>query len=144
MGSYKRNPGDLKYRRVYLFADGELPEYEPFTSEVQLVSYEDHGVVLEILKENGKSELFYDKNVKDIVYGYSFDGKEIWINALEAEQVCARLWLCREHGFQTRYKLPIRLDRSDDLVKIRVPGGTNGVILVGDKYFDKAYRLIKS
>jgi hypothetical protein len=141
---YQRAPGDKKYRRVYLFGNGDVPEYEPFSSEFQVVECENKGVVLEILKEDGTSELYYESNIKDIVYGCSLDGKGIWVNASESDKICARLWMRKEHGAQTRYKLPDGVTKVDGIIKFSTQGGNNGVILEGDKYFEKAYRLIRS
>ena len=141
---YNRAPDDLMFRKVFLFGDGSVPEYERFTSEGQRIQYEDSGYILEVLKSDGHSELIYERPIRNVAYGCIFnDPKSFWVNSSESDFICARLWLCKE-GYSTQYKLPARLVRKNNLLTICVPGGTQGAFLVGDKYFNMAYRLVRN
>ena len=154
MSEYKRDHGDIDYRRVYLFTDDETQEFTPFSSDNQRIVYADRGEVLEVRNINGETKLFYNpENVKDIVYGVRSnsrdkrDGQErqdIWISSPESEKTCARIWLRERVGSPVEYKLPNNVIQEEGCMIISVPNGKKDIVLVGDKYFNKAYRLVRA
>lgn len=131
---YTRRPGDKAYRKVNITVSG-IGKFQEFAEDV--VHYPDTAVVLEVLREDGSTQLFYDGSMKSDTYVAS--------NAntfrLSASVPTSHLWLQKKDGTGIPYKVPSDLPKEDNLVSVRVPGGVNGWELVGDRYFAKIVDL---
>ena len=135
MAKYIRKSGDKAYRRVSVTSTA-LPRFEDFSVEGQLVNYPDTGVVLEILREDGSTELFYQG--PRAMAQYVTLGTEI---RMSQDVPTERLWIRRADGVGVPYKVPSDLPKNSGLISFYVPGGAQKMELYGDKYFEKIYEL---
>lgn len=134
MAQYIRKPGDKAYRRVNITAFG-TPKFTEFTAAAEPVSYPDTAVVLEVLREDGTSELHYERAPGPVSYKAIGKDKFCISRGVPTE----RLWLCRSDGTGIPYKVPSQLSEENGLAVFHVPCGTNGMELFGDQYFAKVY-----
>lgn len=147
MAQHTRRSGDKAYRRVSLFAR-DTGAFEPFQTAGESVRYNEDEQVLEIKTEDGTVECFTGNRVPvDIYYGVT--GKQVWLSYAQepglAIRCAARLWLRSASGTGVEYKVPSDLKLEGGTCRFDVPGGTTADIeLVGDKYFDMAFRLVRS
>ena len=135
--TYVRKAGDVAFRKVSLFAT-QVAKFEEFTTPGQIVNYPDVAVVLEVSREDGTTELYYDGPTTEETYvvSNSTDFR------MTASIPTARLWVRRQDGTGIHYKVPSDLKKEENgLVSIHIPGGTKGMELFGDKYFEKVINL---
>ncbi len=134
--TYRRTASDVAYRKVPLKRN-ELPEYKDFQTADQQVDCP-QDFVLEILHDDGTSELVYDYEIKTVTYRKLKDGY-----ILLSECPTARLWLkARSDGSNGMlYKIPSVLPVRDGGVVFRLCGGSGDFELVGDRYFSAAHYL---
>ena len=131
---YEKRPGDLKYRIVNV-KTSEMPVYRDF-SEAQInVPVEQ---VLEVLRQDGSEELFYDAAPKSMIYSRDYTEGML---VLPASLPTARVWVRRENGTGIAYKIPSNLGVQGAAPRVHIPGGVQNVILEGDKYAQKVYDI---
>lgn len=134
MAQYTRKPGDKAYRRVNITAAG-TPQFTEFTMAGELVSYPDVAVVLEVLRDDGTTHLYYDR-----------DPAPASCKAIGGDSFCIskgvpteRLWIRRVDGTGIPYKVPGGLALKDGMPVFKVPCGTANMEICGDQYFEKVY-----
>lgn len=137
MPSYVRRSGDKKFRKVSIQSE-VIPQYQDFSAPGESVSYTDFQV-LEVLRENGTTELYHEGGVETANYAYSgmngfLIGKNIPL---------ARIWARRSDGLGIPYKVPCELPVKGNSVEFRISGSVQGMELFGDKYFEMVYKLQK-
>lgn len=135
MPSYIRRNGDVKYRKVSIQSE-ILPQYKEFTSAGESVQYTDFQV-LEVLRENGTSELFHEGGVETA--SYAPGGPDRFLLGKNIPLV--RVWMRRSDGTGIPYKVPTELPVKGSSVEFRVPCGIQGMELFGDRYFEMIYKL---
>lgn len=132
---YTRRPNDVQFRRVLLTKSDE-PEFENFTSDSQMINYSDN-TVLEIRQSDGRTRLEYGSTEKKTA-NYHKHGGQI---CLSSSVPTARLWI-RDNAGGVEYKVPTGLPSgTDGNIRFLLPESGNDVVLIGDKYFCKAYDL---
>lgn len=138
MSSYVRRSGDKKYRKVSIVKVEDV-RYQDFVSLGESVAYSDIQV-LEVLREDGTTELFHEGGVETANYTYNnmdrfLIGKNVPL---------ARVWVRRTDGTGIPYKVPNELPLMGNSAVFKVPGGVQGLELFGDKYFEMVYKLQKA
>ena len=135
--TYVRKAGDVAFRKVSLSAT-RVGNFEEFTTPGQTVNYPDTAVVLEVSREDGTTELYYDGPTTVETY-VDFNSTDF---RMTASIPTARLWVRRQDGTGIPYKVPSDLKEEEKgLVSIHIPGGIRGMELFGDKYFEKVIDL---
>ncbi len=134
MAQYTRKAGDKAYRKVNITVSSE-PQFTDFSIGGECVSYPDKEVVLEVLRENGSTELHYQGSRATLAY---LKAGADTIRILK-DVPTARLWIRRVDGTGILYKVPSQLPVEDTAKVLRVPGGVANVELVGDKYLNMVY-----
>lgn len=132
--TYTRNEGDISFRKVSVAAPN-VGKFEDFQTRDQTVSYSDIGFVLEVMREDGSTELIYDGMTAEV--SYRTEGNNIRINQVPMD----RIWLRKNGRNGMVYKAPKVRPNADGSIVIHIPGGTSDIELVGDKYFEKVYTL---
>lgn len=138
MPNYVRKNGDLKYRKVSIQSTA-IPSYIDFTCVGESVSYSDVQV-LEVLREDGTTQLFHDGGIE--MASYRHKGMDVFV--LSSGIPRARLWMRRNDGTGIHYKVPTDLPVNGANVEFRVPGGIRNMELFGDKYLEMVYHLQQS
>lgn len=134
---YIRKAGDKAYRKINLFSTN-VPNYTNFSHDQQKITI-NADQVLEVKSDSGE-HIFCDRARPEDIY-YGVHGRDqVWISCTVNPDVCARIWL--QGSGDMRYKLPKTLVPANNKVWITVPDASSGVMLVGDKYFNTAFRLI--
>ena len=138
-----RRTGDKAYRRIQLYSCG-IPEFIDFTSEKQLVQYNDRDQILEVLCYDGQTELFCgDREQSDVFYSsHSMNQIRIQLQGQpqHLSEITARMWARKKSG-GIHYKLPPVSKCEGNCAYVMIPGGCSGVELFGDIYFEKAFKL---
>lgn len=134
MAQYTRKPGDKAYRKVSITAAG-TPRFTDFVVSGELISYPDVAVVLEVLRDDGTTKLYYDR-----------DPAPASCKAITMDTFCIsqgvpteRLWIRRSDGTGIPYKVPSGLKLQNGLPVFQVPCGTANMEVCGDQYFEKVY-----
>lgn len=133
MPSYVRRAGDMKYRKVSIQSE-VIPAYKEFAAPGEVVQYTDMQVV-EVLRDNGSSELFYEPGVTKVNAAPGGANRLL----LDSNVPTVRLWMRRTGGTGIPYKVPDNLPISGNSKEFRVPCGVQGVELFGDKYFQMIF-----
>lgn len=131
--TYKREPGDEKYRIVSL-KTLNMGEFLPFDKDT--ISYTAQITVLEVMDSKGDTRVVYGEQQDQIAVHRSAD--KIMFSARVPTE---RLWVRSRNG-GIAYKVPSRLKVEDNKVTLLVPAGANKVELFGDEYFNAAYTLL--
>lgn len=136
MARYTVKHGDKAYRKVNIRST-VVPKYEDVPEVGQVVNYPDNLVVLEVLRNDGTSEIYYD--------GPTFSLRHINagtnIIAMDKDIPTERLWIRGTDGTGIPYKVPTNLPVIDGRIEFYVPYGAQRAELFGDKYFEKVYDL---
>ncbi len=136
MAQYTRRVGDKAYRKVNITVPNE-PKFTDFSIGGECVNYPDREVVLEVLRENGSTELYYQGT--QAVFNYRKPGADTI--RIPKDVPTARLWIRRLDGTGILYKIPSQLPVEDTAKVFRIPGGVSNVEVVGDKYFAMVYEI---
>lgn len=131
--TYKREPGDEKYRIVSLKTLNK-GEFVPFEKDV--ISYTAQITVLEVMDGQGRTRVVYGEQPDQIAV-YRTADRIMFSSRVPTE----RLWVRGKNG-GIAYKVPSRLKVEDNKVTLLVPSGANRVDLFGDEYFNAAYTLL--
>lgn len=132
--SYRKQPGDRRYRIVHLTGTG-AGEFREFESNV--IRYAAQQDVLEILDENRETRIVYDAE-RDLVTMSRLSQNELNIPAHVPLQ---RLWVKPKNGKGICYKVIGVLNKEKTYNRIWIPAGISKVELVGDRYFSAAFIL---
>lgn len=139
-----RRTYDKAYRRIPLYSSG-VPEFVEFTSENQTISYNERDQFLEILRDNGETELFCGnwERIAVVCCRHNMDQIRIQIQgqSQHLSEITARMWVKRPNG-GIHYKLPPVAKCEQGCAYVMIPGGNANVELFGDIYFRKAFDLI--
>lgn len=133
--SYCRKPDDVSYRKVNITVAG-TGKFEDFQEPNQVIHYPETGCVLEVLRRDGTTELYYDGPTLTVTY-LPLGQDTLSMGKVPVE----RLWI-RKGGSGISYKLPNVTPDSSGLLKFRIPGGVAGIEVFGDKYFEKIFTLV--
>lgn len=136
MAIYTRKENDKAYRRINI-AVAANPKFTEFNEAGEQVGYPDTAVVLEVLRNDGSTELYYDGAVGSATYKADGIDKFCMNNYVPI----SRLWVRRSDGTGIPYKIPGNLPEKDGLVTVLVPFGVHNAEIAGDKYFEKIYDL---
>lgn len=134
--SYCRKPDDVSYRKVNITAPG-TGNFEDFQEPGQVIHYPENGCVLEVMRRDGTTELYYDGPNITVTY-VPVGCDTISMGKAPVE----RLWARRADGVGLSYKLPNVVPDNNGLLKFRIPGGVAGIEIYGDKYFEKVFTLV--
>lgn len=136
MAQYISKNGDVAFRKVNVAASAE-PRFENFAFVGQEINYPDQMVVLEVLRQDGKTELIYEG--PRITAAWRLDGPD----RIQIQQNVPRerLWLRNRDSAMILYKVPVQLPQRDMLVTMQVPCGTHNMELCADRYFERIYEL---
>lgn len=135
MAKYIAKEKDQGFRKVNIRAV-KLPNYEKIEEPGQVISYPDQFVVLEVLKEDGSSELFYDGPKMELKHAVELDKIVMGIDApLE------RLWVRRKDGEGICFKVPEDLPETEGRIEMVIPGEAKSMELFGDPYCRKVYNI---
>jgi len=129
---YNKKPEDVKFRTINTAKLLKDEEFGEFLSDY--VVYPE-GCVLEVMRRDGSKHIEYGQTRKNVRVG--IDGDKFYFPMTLPR---ARLWLRDMNGI--RYKVPLKLLEQDGLAYVWVPGGTTGMVLCGDPYFEAVYKLI--
>ena len=138
-----RRTCDKAYRRIQLYSSA-TPEFIDFTSEKQLIQYNDRDQILEVLRYDGQTELF-SGNIDRIMVFYCYHGMnqiriQLQGQSQRLSEITARMWARKENS-GIHYKLPPVAKCEGNCAYVLIPGGCFDVELFGDIYFDKAFEL---
>lgn len=140
---YTRRTYDKAYRRVPLYNSG-TPKFVDFTSEGQRIQYNDRDQILEVLRDDDKTELFCGNRERIVVFYCQHGRDQIRIQTQGQSQhlgeITARMW-ARKGSSLLRYKLPPMSKCEGNCAYIMIPGGCADVELFGDIYFEQAFQL---
>lgn len=136
MATYERKEREKAYRRVNITAAAN-PKFTDFNEPGELVSYPDAAVVLEVLREDGTTELHYNGAVGTATYKAGGTNQFLMSKSVPI----TRLWVRKSDGTGIPYKIPAGLPEKDGLMEVLVPCGTLEMEIVGDKYFEMVYDL---
>lgn len=138
MASYTRRSGDLQYRKVNIKSN-QLSDYKAFTGPGETISYTDYQV-MEVLREDGTTELFHEGGAE--ITHYAYDGVDKI--RIKANIPLERVWMRHGDGTGIVYKVPSGLTGDGTSVEFRVPCGVQDMELFGDRYFEMIYKLRKT
>ena len=131
---HQKQPNDKKFRLVNIFS-GDVPDYQDFRTDTVTIP---ENYVLEVFCDNNTEYLVPPKEQREVV-NYSVIPNES-LFAFPVTVPAARLWIhCRRGGIE--YKVPNSLRKDNAGQYVYIPGGTENVELVGDKYFSCAIIL---
>lgn len=136
MPNYNRHDGDMKYRKVTVLEDKQLPEFKDFTGPGESVQYMDYQV-LEVLCADGTRKLIHDPGVVKVNATPGGANKFL----LDKNIPLARVWIRRSDGTGIPYKVPTDLPVKGNSMEFRVPGGVQEMELFGDEYFEKVFHF---
>lgn len=140
---YTRRSYDKAYRRVPLYNSG-TPKFVEFTSEGQRIQYNDREQILEVLCDDGKTELFCGNQERNDVFYCKHGSNQIRIQIQGQSQhlsdITARMW-AKKGSSHIQYKLPPVSKCEGNCTFIMIPGGCTDVELFGDMYFEKVFQL---
>lgn len=140
---YTRRTYDKAYRRIPLYNSG-IPRFVDFTSEGQRIQYNDREQILEVLRDDGKTELFCGSQDRILVFYCKHGTNQIRIQIHGQSQhigeITARLWAKKGSGL-LHYKLPPQPKCEGNCAYVMLPGGCVDVELFGDIYFEQVFQL---
>jgi hypothetical protein len=138
-----RRTYDKAYRRIQLYSSA-TPKFVEFTSDQQLIQYNERDQILEILRDDGSTELFSGNRDRIGVFycPHGIDQIRIQIQgqSQHLNDITARMW-ARKGSSGIHYKLPPMARCEGSCAYVMIPGGSAGVELFGDKYFKMAFDL---
>lgn len=138
-----RRTYDKAYRRIQLYSSS-TPDFIEFTSEKQLIQYNDRDQILEVLRYDGQKELFCGDRDRIAVFYCLHGMNQIRIQlqgqSQHLSEITARMW-ARKRGGGIHYKLPPMAKCEGNCAYVMIPGGSASVELFGDIYFEKAFEL---
>lgn len=139
MNSYMRqSPQDQEFRRVAIKSAIAPKKFEQFTSDNQMIQYEDE-VILEIKRQDGSCVLVYEGTTKTLYYTC----KEKVISFFP-EAPIERLWCRERNGNGIMYKVPANLPiRDDGKCYFAVSDKASDVELCGDSYLNMVFDFQK-
>ena len=127
--TYQRQEGDKQYRVVSVMNEAS----GPWTDFVENSVEYPEQCVLEVMLDNGKTDIKYERSVRTVSVGRN--GNQLFF---PKDIPVARMWV-RSGGMM--YKVPAELKEKDGKVYVLIPGGIQNVTLCGDEYFNKVYAL---
>lgn len=143
---YTRRNGDKAWRRVDLNKT-QIPVFEEFQSAGQVITFAERKQVVELLHEDGSTELYTGNFAVQTVYYRVAEGNQIWLscpdNPAVLPTVTARIWLKKKGADAVSYKVPLGLPVQGGECGFRVAAGANELELYGDEYFNALFQLVQ-
>lgn len=138
-----RRDCDKAYRKIQLYSSG-TPQFVDFMTDKQSIPYNEKDQILEILRNDGQTEFFCGNRDRTVVFYCPHGMNQIRIQIQgqnsHLSEITARMW-ARKESSGACYKLPPVSKCEGGCAYVMIPGGSYGVELFGDVYFDQAFEL---